>query len=268
MRLARSNRSCERARHTSASRRHVRPRAVHRVAGGNRKGYAGYEFDPALAYSIWHVRNRVLNSDLGRWTRRDPFGYLPGDSLNAYAGGNPMPVSDPFGLAPTCGNAIAAIVRTNIDDPYCQEICDLAQIIGGGRAYGGSRCCGMYFCMCICLVQIEEDYFSEPARGIIADCVTTHEGKHSDHWDCCRGQECGNRDCNECEACNEELNCILTHCNQPAPAPPYDGTPTSTCRACNGDPLCEANMRRYYNNTKKICEEDCAACAQAQDPAP
>jgi hypothetical protein len=49
------------------------PHRRHRgAAGGNRKGYAGYEFDSVAAYSLWHVRHRVLNSDLGRWTRRDP----------------------------------------------------------------------------------------------------------------------------------------------------------------------------------------------------
>ena len=51
---------------------------------GNRKGYAGYELDDAIAgaYRLYHVRNRVLNSDLGRWLRRDPLGYIDGRNLN------------------------------------------------------------------------------------------------------------------------------------------------------------------------------------------
>src|ERR1051325_833856 len=28
-------------------------------ASANRKGYAGYEFDPITSYSLWHVRHRV-----------------------------------------------------------------------------------------------------------------------------------------------------------------------------------------------------------------
>jgi hypothetical protein len=39
---------------------------------GNRKGYAGYEWDEAV--SKYHVRHRVLDPHLGRWTRRYPLG--------------------------------------------------------------------------------------------------------------------------------------------------------------------------------------------------
>lgn len=61
----------------------------------SRKGYAGYEFDPGLEFAsrgvtrgslpsqvlpsrpMWHVRNRVLDSEYGRWTRRDPLATRP-----------------------------------------------------------------------------------------------------------------------------------------------------------------------------------------------
>ena len=67
---------------------------------GNRKGYAGYELDDALAgaYRLYHVRNRVLNSDLGRWVRRDPLGYVDGASLYEYIRSNPGAGADPTGL--------------------------------------------------------------------------------------------------------------------------------------------------------------------------
>ena len=39
----------------------------------NRIGYAGYQKDINL--DISHVRNRILEPHLGRWTRRDPLGY-------------------------------------------------------------------------------------------------------------------------------------------------------------------------------------------------
>ncbi len=66
--------------------------------GGNRKGYAGYEFEPAASsYSLWHVRHRVLNSNLGRWTRRDHLGFVDGANLYQYGRSNPSVVVDPDG---------------------------------------------------------------------------------------------------------------------------------------------------------------------------
>jgi len=69
----------------------------------NRKGYAGYEHDgdggvPELA----HVRNRVLHFGLGRWTRRDPAGYVDGMSLPEYIGSQPVRTIDPTGLCRLC----------------------------------------------------------------------------------------------------------------------------------------------------------------------
>ncbi len=68
----------------------------------NRKGYDGYEFDPVLqpTFSVYHVRNRVLNADLGRWLTRDPIGYVDGANLYVYATSNPSAGSDPFGTGP------------------------------------------------------------------------------------------------------------------------------------------------------------------------
>jgi RHS repeat-associated protein len=68
------------------------------AAGGNRKGYAVYEFNPGLSYSLWHVRHRLLNSDLGRWARREPFGYVDGVNLYSYGVANPAVMLDPSGL--------------------------------------------------------------------------------------------------------------------------------------------------------------------------
>ncbi len=66
---------------------------------GNRKGHAGYELDSALAgrYRIYHVRNRVGNADLGRWTRRDPLGYADGFNLYEFVASNPQRYVDPLG---------------------------------------------------------------------------------------------------------------------------------------------------------------------------
>lgn len=73
----------------------------------NRKGYAGYELEPNLTGSKFHVRNRVLDGELGRWSRRDPLGYVDGQNLYAYAGAGPVEGTDPFGhFAAMWANAV------------------------------------------------------------------------------------------------------------------------------------------------------------------
>jgi len=69
----------------------------------NRLGYAGYVGEPDLSGTVWHVRNRVLNSDLGRWLARDPMGYRDGLDMNAYARVAPVMNTDPMGLAAVWG---------------------------------------------------------------------------------------------------------------------------------------------------------------------
>src|SRR5688572_25905503 len=70
------------------------------IAGGNRKGYAGYENDGVLANSwIYHVRHRMYHVSLGRWLRRDPLEYHDGAHLFAYVQSNPCTIRDPSGQA-------------------------------------------------------------------------------------------------------------------------------------------------------------------------
>ncbi len=68
----------------------------------NRKGYAGYEHDGNLP-ELAHVRNRVMHFGLGRWTRRDPLGYV--DGVNLYI----LVVKDDCGdvVVVTAGSAMA-----------------------------------------------------------------------------------------------------------------------------------------------------------------
>jgi hypothetical protein len=40
---------------------------------------------------------RILNTALGRWTTRDPLGYVDGVNLLAFVQGNPMKLGDPYG---------------------------------------------------------------------------------------------------------------------------------------------------------------------------
>jgi RHS repeat-associated protein len=65
----------------------------------NRRGYAGYEDAFELAGSKYHVRHRVLDAELGRWTRRDPLGYVDGMGLYEYVHSQALGRTDPSGLA-------------------------------------------------------------------------------------------------------------------------------------------------------------------------
>jgi len=74
------------------------------TAVNNRRGYAGYEHDPTFEGAptsgrhLYHVRHRVYDAGVGRWTRRDPLGYLDGMSLYAYVQGLAVVAVDPTGL--------------------------------------------------------------------------------------------------------------------------------------------------------------------------
>ena len=64
---------------------------------GLRKGYAGYEND-GVVVKLAHVRNRVLDHETGRWTRRDPAGYVDGVGLYEYVDSNGIIQTDPMGF--------------------------------------------------------------------------------------------------------------------------------------------------------------------------
>ncbi|MEW6743202.1 MAG: RHS repeat-associated core domain-containing protein [Planctomycetota bacterium] len=115
----------------------------------NRFGYAGYDLDPALAGSIYHVRHRVLHAGLGRWTQRDPLGYVDGVGLYAYVGNAPGTRIDPLGLqeSPWCDSVpgfwerCKQVRKWYKDEKYwgqrhCTNLCRLTARLGGGVATG------------------------------------------------------------------------------------------------------------------------------------
>ncbi|MBL9032112.1 MAG: hypothetical protein JNM80_10455 [Phycisphaerae bacterium] len=64
---------------------------------GLRRGYAGYEWDPAV--SRYHVRNRVYAPELGRWTNRDPLlNFHRSNSSYEYSSNSPVSRLDSLGL--------------------------------------------------------------------------------------------------------------------------------------------------------------------------
>ena len=83
------------------------------TAARNRIGYAGYQYDPTfsgLDRHLFHVRHRVYDAELGRWTRRDPLGYVDGMGLYEYVRSRPTYWSDPDGLL-CSGNPPAQAVQ-------------------------------------------------------------------------------------------------------------------------------------------------------------
>ena len=57
--------------------------------------YAGYRFDPETG--LYHVRHRSYHPTLGRWTSRDPAGYVDAMNLYEYCRSGPHNSLDPFG---------------------------------------------------------------------------------------------------------------------------------------------------------------------------
>jgi RHS repeat-associated protein len=101
----------------------------------NRIGYAGYQWDPVIGAN--HVRHRVYLPELGRWTRRDPLGYVDGMTLFEYARSSPSKYLDASGLGPVedCQAAIAACESDPRIQQEKQRIRDL-----GGRVPDPPRC--------------------------------------------------------------------------------------------------------------------------------
>jgi RHS repeat-associated protein len=54
------------------------------------------------AVSLYYVRNRWYDPELGRFMSEDPAGFSGGDNLYAFAGDDPINGSDPSGMDPDC----------------------------------------------------------------------------------------------------------------------------------------------------------------------
>ena len=104
----------------------------------SRKGYAGYEFDPATTQ--WHVRHRVLVSEMGRWSRRDPLGYVDGVGLYQYSASNVINGIDPDGTMHCMASALSQTLM-NMLLP-CKQIAFCA-MLNARSPREGACCVGM-----------------------------------------------------------------------------------------------------------------------------
>ena len=64
--------------------------------GGDVSTFGERNYTGAMA-GLYHVRHRAYDPELGRWTRRDPIGYVDGMGLYQYVRGNPIVHGDASG---------------------------------------------------------------------------------------------------------------------------------------------------------------------------
>jgi RHS repeat-associated protein len=112
---------------------------------GNRKGYAGYEYDPAIV--AYHVRHRVYLPEIGRWTKRDPLGYVDGMSVYEYVGSMIVRSTDSTGLSActACQTVVAAVIGVGCS-AGAMATCAAATPAGG---VPGLACAALVGLVCI-----------------------------------------------------------------------------------------------------------------------
>ncbi|MEZ6209995.1 MAG: RHS repeat-associated core domain-containing protein [Phycisphaerales bacterium] len=93
---------------------------------GNTLGYAGYVWSEYVSRN--HVRNRVYDPQSGRWSRRDPMGYVDGVNLYLCVEDRPLNWVDPTGLEP-------ATITPEAPEPTRHATPD-----GGDLGYGYFTC--------------------------------------------------------------------------------------------------------------------------------
>ena len=105
---------------------------------GNRKGYAGYEFDDSIAHMSYQVRHRVLDSTLGEWTRRDPHESIGAAHPYAYVLGRSLALIDSTGLSSETIIAVETEDHGELNESRLQDF-DWRPIISRDEAI--CQCC-------------------------------------------------------------------------------------------------------------------------------
>ncbi|MCC6425702.1 MAG: hypothetical protein IT435_02655, partial [Phycisphaerales bacterium] len=160
---------------------------------GNHKGYAGYEFEWERGRQ-WNVRHRELDSTLGRWLQRDPFGYIDGTSFSQSYRSSPTQRVDPSGTDsnsissgknPDVGSNGLSVLRRELQAQWNsnygeyiwrQNCCRDAFNRGtSGGSGGGWVCCTGTPVPC----WEWEQWGGGPANPMIDACIRNHELAHA-----------------------------------------------------------------------------------------
>lgn len=87
-------------------------------SAANRFQYTGQAW---MAPGLYNYRARAYAPELGRFLQPDPIGYAAGPNVYGYVGGDPVNLTDPFGLLPPCrdGDEVHTCEVTNYSE-RCQ----------------------------------------------------------------------------------------------------------------------------------------------------
>ncbi|MFO0895473.1 MAG: RHS repeat-associated core domain-containing protein [Phycisphaerales bacterium] len=247
---------------------------------GNRFGYAGYESDFATDL-LMHVRNRVYHAALGRWTRRDPLGYVDGASLYQYVGSMPNAVRDAMGLAIGLGcqgyggpgecpgsTPVRTVVAITSSQPDMQQpptyvpgqnqCCDsLCKPPAGGKQPQYLAGCDngkQVVCQCIPSAPTPGSEACKPLKDAFLQCAPACEALHFKRT-CCPPTDCSPaKDCTPSPAVPD---------GDPAVQP---GAPMSCNRACSELAVYECMLQcaqSAMSAQRTNVPPDCAAKWQA-----
>jgi len=137
---------------------------------------------------MYHVRHRVYDAENGRWTRRDPLGYVDGMGLCEYCRSQPVIGVDPhgkffwlliipaFALLGGCASQPANTpAGCTILDPGGAGVDPCALMKGpcGAGAGGGVICFRQKKVSCMW-----DNLGAAPGDSILSQCITTHEDDH------------------------------------------------------------------------------------------
>ncbi|MBS0195418.1 MAG: hypothetical protein JSR77_01540 [Planctomycetes bacterium] len=184
---------------------------------GVRKGYAGYEWDPATGQD--HVRHHVYLPEMGRWGRRDPAGYVDGAHLVQHVSSRTKNGTDSSGL-------VHLACRTDPIDSDCRYHCNWMflknEIYYMPASYYGITCdtpWGRKCCVCTpALWRMVEDFlpgspemdFGQEAVAPPVECAAVHEAVHRDYVGPLDSYGRPNQACNECAGYDAEIACLLS----------------------------------------------------------
>jgi len=234
---------------------------------GNRFGYAGYESD-FISDLLMHVRNRVYHATLGRWTRRDPLGYVDGASLYQYVGSRPVEAGDPFGTysaTPCPDNPVGRPVPAAPILKYC---CSQARKPG---VPARTICCRGIKTVCIFEEELEKKLQEwgpggppggTPASGLALGCIKACEPTHCANATCAAGATGAptmspSLHCSECQMYKCAADCVLAAC----------GADPEHCAGCGGSALCEQQMRAFFDAVQSAMFFHCDKCAAEFTPS-